>query len=119
MPTFPERGNYINAITIPVSFTIYFNVFLCFSYFTSTVFPTIILNWCGFIFFKSTTKPFAFIITKYPQPETIVDFLRLITDYDSEVVVCMEPLSSIESVRFSLFKRKSYGIANEFLKFYS
>uniref|UniRef100_K1PLE8 Plasminogen n=1 Tax=Magallana gigas TaxID=29159 RepID=K1PLE8_MAGGI len=62
MPTFPERGNYINAITIP-----------------------------------STTKPFAFIITKYPQPETIVDFLRLIIDYDTEVVVCMEPLSSIES----------------------
>nr|XP_034322075.1 receptor-type tyrosine-protein phosphatase epsilon-like isoform X2 [Crassostrea gigas] len=65
MPTFPERGNYISAITIP-----------------------------------STTKPFAFIITKYPKPETIVDFLRLITDYDSEVVVCMEPLSSIESANY-------------------
>lgn len=33
MPTFPERGNYINAITIPVSFTIYFNVFLFVSVF--------------------------------------------------------------------------------------
>uniref|UniRef100_A0A8W8P3C9 protein-tyrosine-phosphatase n=1 Tax=Magallana gigas TaxID=29159 RepID=A0A8W8P3C9_MAGGI len=40
----------------------------------------------------SFTNQNAFIITNYPTKGDAVDFLRLITDYDSEVVVCMEPL---------------------------
>ncbi|XP_065922351.1 receptor-type tyrosine-protein phosphatase C [Magallana gigas] len=44
----------------------------------------------------SFTNQNAFIITNYPTKGDAVDFLRLIIDYDSEVVVCMEPLCSIE-----------------------
>nr|XP_034318450.1 uncharacterized protein LOC117686791 [Crassostrea gigas] len=45
----------------------------------------------------SFTNQNAFIITNYPTQDNAVDFLRLITDYDSEVVVCMEPLCNVES----------------------
>nr|XP_034320794.1 receptor-type tyrosine-protein phosphatase epsilon-like [Crassostrea gigas] len=57
-----ERGNYINAISVP-----------------------------------SFTNRDRFIITHYQNPADAVDFLRLITDHESEVVVCMDPLSSVES----------------------
>uniref|UniRef100_K1S2T6 Receptor-type tyrosine-protein phosphatase U n=1 Tax=Magallana gigas TaxID=29159 RepID=K1S2T6_MAGGI len=40
----------------------------------------------------SFTNQNVFIITNYPTQDDAVDFLRLITDYDSGVVVCMEPL---------------------------
>nr|XP_034322788.1 receptor-type tyrosine-protein phosphatase kappa-like isoform X2 [Crassostrea gigas] len=58
----PNRGSYINAISVP-----------------------------------SFTNQNAFIITNYPTQGDTVDFLRLITDYDSGVVVCMEPLYNVES----------------------
>uniref|UniRef100_K1Q410 Multiple epidermal growth factor-like domains 6 n=1 Tax=Magallana gigas TaxID=29159 RepID=K1Q410_MAGGI len=47
--------------------------------------------------FQSFTKENACIITHYPAPENAVDFLRLITDYDCELVVSMEPLQEVES----------------------
>eukprot|EP00105_Crassostrea_gigas_P045796 XP_019929944.1 PREDICTED: receptor-type tyrosine-protein phosphatase F-like [Crassostrea gigas] len=45
----------------------------------------------------SFTNQNVFIITNYPTQDDAVDFLRLITDYDSGVVVCMEPLYNVES----------------------
>nr|XP_034316881.1 receptor-type tyrosine-protein phosphatase epsilon-like isoform X2 [Crassostrea gigas] len=39
----------------------------------------------------------AFIITHFPAPGDEVDFLRLITDHDCELVVSMEPLHEVES----------------------
>nr|XP_034322492.1 receptor-type tyrosine-protein phosphatase kappa-like [Crassostrea gigas] len=45
----------------------------------------------------SFTNPTAFIVTHYQTTDNAVDFLRLITDHDSKVVVSMEPLSSVES----------------------
>uniref|UniRef100_A0A8W8P2I2 protein-tyrosine-phosphatase n=1 Tax=Magallana gigas TaxID=29159 RepID=A0A8W8P2I2_MAGGI len=45
----------------------------------------------------SFTNPTAFIVTHYQTTDNAVDFLRLITDHDSKIVVSMEPLSSAES----------------------
>eukprot|EP00105_Crassostrea_gigas_P040871 XP_019925019.1 PREDICTED: receptor-type tyrosine-protein phosphatase mu [Crassostrea gigas] len=45
----------------------------------------------------SFTNPTAFIVTHFQTTDNAVDFLRLITDHDSKVVVSMEPLSSAES----------------------
>eukprot|EP00105_Crassostrea_gigas_P007592 XP_011421894.1 PREDICTED: receptor-type tyrosine-protein phosphatase gamma-like [Crassostrea gigas] len=39
----------------------------------------------------------AFIITHFPAPGDVVDFLRLITDHDCELVVSIEPLHEVES----------------------
>ncbi|XP_062605223.1 receptor-type tyrosine-protein phosphatase kappa-like, partial [Saccostrea cucullata] len=39
----------------------------------------------------------AFIVTHYPPPGDAVDFLRLLTDHESDVVVCMDPLLQVES----------------------
>ncbi|XP_061191084.1 receptor-type tyrosine-protein phosphatase T-like [Saccostrea echinata] len=39
----------------------------------------------------------AFIITHYPPPEDAVDFLRLLTDHESNVVICMDPVRDVES----------------------
>nr|XP_034320243.1 receptor-type tyrosine-protein phosphatase zeta-like [Crassostrea gigas] len=38
----------------------------------------------------------AFIITHYQTTGNSVDFIRLITDYESDIVVCMEPLCNVE-----------------------
>lgn len=54
-------------------------------------------NYINAIAVPSFTKENAFIITHYPAPENAVDFLRLITDYDCELVVSMEPLQEVES----------------------
>lgn len=48
---------------------------------------------------QSFTDQNAFIITNYPKPGDAVDFLRLITDHESEVVVSMEPLINEKHVR--------------------
>ena len=40
----------------------------------------------------------AFIVTQYPPPEDTVDFLRLLYDHVSDIVICMNPLSEIQSV---------------------
>uniref|UniRef100_A0A8W8NTG7 protein-tyrosine-phosphatase n=1 Tax=Magallana gigas TaxID=29159 RepID=A0A8W8NTG7_MAGGI len=45
----------------------------------------------------SFTKANAFIITHFPAPGDTVDFLRLITDHDCELVVSTEPLHEVES----------------------
>ncbi|XP_062612923.1 receptor-type tyrosine-protein phosphatase epsilon-like isoform X2 [Saccostrea cucullata] len=63
----PQRGNYINAITLP-----------------------------------SYTKNKAFIITHYPPAGDAVDFLRLLTDHESDVVICMDPLTKVESTKLWL-----------------
>lgn len=48
---------------------------------------------------QSFTGQNAFIITNNPKPGDAVDFLRLITDHESEVVVSMEPLINEKHVR--------------------
>lgn len=52
-----------------------------------------------FIYYQSFTDQDAYIVTHYPKPGDAVDFLRLITDHESEVVVCMEPLKKEKLVR--------------------
>lgn len=56
------------------------------------------LHLLGF-FFQSFINQNAFIITHFPAPGDEVDFLRLITDHDCELVISMEPLHEVESVR--------------------
>ncbi|XP_052695812.1 receptor-type tyrosine-protein phosphatase zeta-like [Crassostrea angulata] len=45
------------------------------------------------IFIHSFTNQNAFIVTHCPPADDVVDFLELINEYDSEVVVFMEPLN--------------------------
>ncbi|XP_056002299.1 uncharacterized protein LOC130049114 isoform X2 [Ostrea edulis] len=47
--------------------------------------------------YHSSTNNKAFIVTHYPPPEDAVDFLRLLTDHESQVVVCMDPLTNVAS----------------------
>nr|XP_022309665.1 receptor-type tyrosine-protein phosphatase gamma-like [Crassostrea virginica] len=51
---------------------------------------------------SSYLQNIAFIVTHYPPPEDAVDFLRLLTDHESNTVICMDPLSKIESSKFWL-----------------
>uniref|UniRef100_A0A8W8P0A2 protein-tyrosine-phosphatase n=1 Tax=Magallana gigas TaxID=29159 RepID=A0A8W8P0A2_MAGGI len=46
--------------------------------------------------FQSFKSQNAFIATHYPSTGDPVDFIRLITDYESKVVVCMDPLWNVE-----------------------
>ncbi|XP_061180689.1 receptor-type tyrosine-protein phosphatase T-like [Saccostrea echinata] len=48
---------------------------------------------------SSYTREGAFIVTKYPTTEDAVDFLRLLIDHESDNVICMNPLSEIESTK--------------------
>ncbi|XP_061165606.1 receptor-type tyrosine-protein phosphatase epsilon-like [Saccostrea echinata] len=43
----------------------------------------------------------AFIVTHYPQAEDTVDFLRLVSEQESNTVICLDPLSGIESSKKS------------------
>nr|XP_022308874.1 receptor-type tyrosine-protein phosphatase T-like [Crassostrea virginica] len=47
----------------------------------------------------SFTNPRRFIVTQYPTPECAVDFLRLLNDHESDTVVCLDPVSKVESIR--------------------
>ncbi|XP_061194974.1 receptor-type tyrosine-protein phosphatase epsilon-like [Saccostrea echinata] len=49
------------------------------------------------IYVPSFTNSRAFIVTQYPSTEDAVDFLRLLNDYESDTVICMDPLNEIES----------------------
>ncbi|XP_034320250.2 receptor-type tyrosine-protein phosphatase mu-like isoform X3 [Magallana gigas] len=53
-------------------------------------------NYINAISLPSFTHSNAFIITHYQTIGNYVDFIRLITDYESDIVVCMEPLSNVE-----------------------
>uniref|UniRef100_K1S1Z7 protein-tyrosine-phosphatase n=1 Tax=Magallana gigas TaxID=29159 RepID=K1S1Z7_MAGGI len=52
------------------------------------------------VFIHSFTDQNAFIVTHCPAADDVVDFLGLITEYDTEDVVFMEPFNSIESTDF-------------------
>lgn len=71
-------------------------------------------------FFQSFINQNAFIITHFPAPGDVVDFLRLITDHDCELVVSMGPLHEVESVRllhyiYVAFQTNQHA-ATDFLK---
>ncbi|XP_065921961.1 receptor-type tyrosine-protein phosphatase epsilon [Magallana gigas] len=53
-------------------------------------------NYINAIFLPSLTCQNAFIATHYPTTGDSVDFIRLITDYESNVVVCMDSLCYVE-----------------------
>ena len=38
------------------------------------------------------------MVTTYPLKDNAVDFLRLLIDYNSDTVICMDLLAEIESV---------------------
>ncbi|XP_061190331.1 receptor-type tyrosine-protein phosphatase mu-like [Saccostrea echinata] len=59
-------------------------------------------NYVNAITLPSYIKNKAFIITHYPPPEEAVDFLRLLTDHESDVVICMDPLTKVESTKIWL-----------------
>ncbi|XP_078329023.1 receptor-type tyrosine-protein phosphatase epsilon-like [Crassostrea virginica] len=46
---------------------------------------------------SSFIKNNAFIVSQYPTPEDAVDFLRLLTDHESDTVICLNPLHEIKS----------------------
>ncbi|XP_061166264.1 receptor-type tyrosine-protein phosphatase mu-like [Saccostrea echinata] len=56
-------------------------------------------NYINAVTLPSYTKNKAFIVTYYPPPEDAVDFLRLLTDHESDVVICMDPLNKVESTK--------------------
>ncbi|XP_078328087.1 receptor-type tyrosine-protein phosphatase kappa-like [Crassostrea virginica] len=47
---------------------------------------------------SSFLKNNAFIVSQYPTPEDAVVFLRLLTDHESDTVICLNPLHEIKSV---------------------
>uniref|UniRef100_A0A8W8NVC3 protein-tyrosine-phosphatase n=1 Tax=Magallana gigas TaxID=29159 RepID=A0A8W8NVC3_MAGGI len=53
-------------------------------------------NYINAISLPSLTCQNAFIATHYPTTGDSVDFIRLITDYESKVVVCMDPICHVE-----------------------
>ncbi|XP_062581332.1 uncharacterized protein LOC134243122 [Saccostrea cucullata] len=59
-------------------------------------------NYINAITLPSYTMNKAFIITPYPQAGDAVDFLRLLTDHESDEVVCMDPLTKVESTKMWL-----------------
>nr|XP_022294926.1 receptor-type tyrosine-protein phosphatase kappa-like [Crassostrea virginica] len=54
-------------------------------------------NFINAVFVSSFCKENAFIVTTYPLQDNAVDFLRLLIDYNSDTVICMDPLAEIES----------------------
>ena len=45
-------------------------------------------------------------MTQYPPAEDAVDFLRLLTDHESDTVICMDSLNDIDSVsKLALLKK--------------
>ena len=73
---------------------------------TSRTSPHIVVKIFGYVFltthsffsFQSFLKNNAFIVSQYPTPEDAVDFLRLLTDHESDTVICLNPLHEIKSV---------------------
>ena len=65
---------------------------------------------------QSYTSPTTFIITKYPAPENAVDLLRLSIDQESQVIVCLDPLHHIESVR--VFYKQKYDNFMQLIKLF-
>ena len=60
-----------------------------------------LLYWKLFFFIsdlQTYLKNNGLIVTEYPQSEDAVDFLRLILDNKSDTIICMDPLSEIQSV---------------------
>ncbi|XP_062574207.1 receptor-type tyrosine-protein phosphatase epsilon-like [Saccostrea cucullata] len=54
-------------------------------------------NFINAVIVPSHTNDIAFIVTQYPAEEDAVDFLRLLSDHESDTVVCMDPLNKISS----------------------
>ncbi|XP_078328340.1 receptor-type tyrosine-protein phosphatase alpha-like isoform X2 [Crassostrea virginica] len=48
---------------------------------------------------SSHSRNNAFIVTQYPPPEDAVDFLRLLTDHESDTVICMDSLNDVDSTK--------------------
>ncbi|XP_061195019.1 receptor-type tyrosine-protein phosphatase kappa-like [Saccostrea echinata] len=54
-------------------------------------------NFINAIIAPTYNKNNAFIVTQYPTKEDAIDFLRLLTDHESDTLVCMDPLNQIDS----------------------
>nr|XP_022306912.1 receptor-type tyrosine-protein phosphatase T-like [Crassostrea virginica] len=54
-------------------------------------------NFINAIKVPSYVRDTAFIVTQYPPPGDAVDFLRLLNDHESDTVICMNPLSEMQS----------------------
>lgn len=50
-------------------------------------------------FLQTYTKDNGLIITQYPSHDNVVEFIRLIVDYECRTVICLDPLHHIKSVR--------------------
>ncbi|XP_061194965.1 receptor-type tyrosine-protein phosphatase gamma-like [Saccostrea echinata] len=53
-------------------------------------------NFINALYVPSFTKSRAFIATQYATAEDAVQFLSLINDHESDIVICMDPLNTIE-----------------------
>lgn len=49
-------------------------------------------------FLQTYAKKNGFIITQYPSQDQVVEFIRLMVDYECCTVICMDPLHNINSV---------------------
>ncbi|XP_061170989.1 receptor-type tyrosine-protein phosphatase T-like [Saccostrea echinata] len=56
-------------------------------------------NYINAVTLPSYTNPNAFIVTQYPSSEDAVDFLRLLTDHESDLLICMDPLNDIKPIK--------------------
>lgn len=61
-------------------------------------------------YLQTYTKDNGFIITQYPSHDNVVEFIRLIVDYECRTVICLDPLHLIKSVclSFMLSSRQHY-----------
>lgn len=62
-------------------------------------------------YLQTCTKDNGFIITQYPSHDNVVEFIRLIVDYECRTVICLDPLHHIKSVclSFILSSRQHYN----------
>ncbi|XP_061165603.1 receptor-type tyrosine-protein phosphatase epsilon-like [Saccostrea echinata] len=65
-------------------------------------------NFINAICVPSFVNSRGFIVTQYPSTEDAVDFLRLLNDHESDIVICMDPLNEIESSKAWLPSPSSY-----------
>ncbi|XP_061195011.1 receptor-type tyrosine-protein phosphatase epsilon-like [Saccostrea echinata] len=54
-------------------------------------------NFINAIITPSYTNNKGFIVTQYPTVKDAVDFLRLLNDHESDIVICMDPLFKVDS----------------------
>nr|XP_022308537.1 receptor-type tyrosine-protein phosphatase T-like isoform X2 [Crassostrea virginica] len=99
-PTYSEKDYKIATQSSPGKHT---DVVLPLDKYSLHLFPIPMIpkrgSYINAICLPSLTDARRFIVTHYPTPEDAVDFLRLLNDHESDTVICMDPVHSVESIK--------------------